>query len=174
VTFPATGGSHEPASRVVDPSVLPPFQTLIDAHAHDLHRFVVAQLGPHDGADCFQEALLAALRAYPGLRDATNLRGWLFTIAHRKVLDHHRSTVRRPVAVAALPEVAVGDRDGSGDAALWDAVVCLPEKQRGAVVLRYLLDLPYAEVGQILGCSESAARQNVRAALGALRQEVTR
>jgi DNA-directed RNA polymerase specialized sigma24 family protein len=51
-------------------------------------------------------------------------------------------------------------------------VAQLPEKQRGAVTLRFLGDLPYAEIGAVLGCSEAAARQNVRAGLAALRQEV--
>jgi DNA-directed RNA polymerase specialized sigma24 family protein len=50
----------------------------------------------------------------------------------------------------------------------------LPPKQRGAVALRYLADLPYLEIGAALGCSEAAARQNVRAGLAALRREVTR
>ena len=88
---------------------LPPFQQLLDAHGADLHRFCVAQAGPHQGADCFQEAVISALRAYPDLRDDRNLRGWLFTIAHRKVLDHHRATARRPVPVAALPERGADD-----------------------------------------------------------------
>ena len=74
----------------------------------------------------------------------------------------------------ALPETGLSDRDGSADGELWAAVRRLPEKQRGAVGLRYLLDLPYAEIGEILGCSEAAARQNVRAGLAALRQEVKR
>ena len=153
--------------------MLPPFQTLLDAHGTDVHRFVVAQVGPHDGADCFQEAILAALRAYPNLRDASNLRGWLFTIAHRKVLDHHRGTSRRASPVADPPERAAPPCDGA-DPALWGAVAALPEKQRASVTLRYLLDLPYAEIGSIVGCSEAAARQNVRAGLTALRTEVTR
>ncbi|HEY3435582.1 MAG TPA: sigma factor, partial [Solirubrobacterales bacterium] len=51
-----------------------------------------------DGAeDCFQETFLAALRAYPQLDDARNLRGWLLTIAHRKAIDFHRAKGRRPV-----------------------------------------------------------------------------
>lgn len=150
---------------------LPPFQQLLDAHGADLHRFCIAQAGPHHGADCFQEAVISALRAYPDLRDERNLRGWLFTIAHRKVLDHHRATVRRPVPVASLPErggtVPIVDGD------LWESVGRLPEKQRGAIALRYLGDLPYADIGVVLGCSEAAARQNVRAGLAALRQEVS-
>jgi RNA polymerase sigma factor (sigma-70 family) len=150
---------------------LPPFQQLLDAHGADLHRFCVAQAGPHQGSDCFQEAVLSALRAYPDLRDDRNLRGWLFTIAHRKVLDHHRATARRPVPVPEVPERGVPATSPDGD--LWEVVGRLPEKQRGAIALRYLGDLPYAEIGVVLGCSDAAARQNVRAGLAALRLEVS-
>jgi RNA polymerase sigma factor (sigma-70 family) len=153
---------------------LPPFHTLLDEHAADLHRFLVASVGPHDGADCFQETVISALRAYPDLRHADNLRGWLFTIAHRKVVDHARRVGRTAVPVADPPE-AVVDADDlrlDGDAALLAAVRELPPKQRTAVVQRYLLDRPYAEVAAVVGCSEDAARQNVRAGLQRLRQEL--
>jgi RNA polymerase sigma factor (sigma-70 family) len=151
---------------------LPPFQHLLDAHVADLHRFCLAQAGPDHGPDCFQETVISALRAYPDLRDGTNLRGWLFTIAHHKVIDHHRATNRRPVPVEEVPErgvAAVGHDDE-----LWAAVATLPDKQRGAIALRYLGDLPYAEIAVALDCSEAAARQNVRAGLASLRVEVTR
>jgi RNA polymerase sigma factor (sigma-70 family) len=150
---------------------LPPFQQLLDGHGADLHRFCVMQAGPHHGSDCFQDTVIAALRAYPELRDDRNLRGWLFTIAHRKVLDHHRATARRPRPVPDVPDGGTEDRPGA-DGDLWHAVGRLPDKQRGAIALRYLGDLPYAEIGVVLGCSEAAARQNVRAGLAALRQEV--
>jgi RNA polymerase sigma factor (sigma-70 family) len=159
----------------VDPTVtLPPFHTLLDEHAPDLHRFLVASVGPHDGADCFQETVISALRAYPDLRHADNLRGWLFTIAHRKVVDHARRVGRTAVPVAEPPEVVVDADDlrFDGDAALLAAVRELPPKQRTAVVQRYLLDRPYAEVAAVVGCSEDAARQNVRAGLQRLRQEL--
>jgi RNA polymerase sigma factor (sigma-70 family) len=155
---------------------LPPFQTLLDEHAADLRRFLVASVGPHDGADCFQETVIAALRAYPDLSHADNLRGWLFTIAHRKVVDHARRTKRHAVPVAEPPERPVVDPVGAIDALvdpeLWTAVRALPPKQRSAVVQRYLLDRPYAEVAAVIGCSEDAARQNVRTGLRRLRQEL--
>ena len=151
---------------------LPPFQHLLDVHGADLHGFCIAQAGPHHGPDCFQEAVISALRAYPDLRDDRNLRGWLFTIAHHKVLDHHRATGRRPMPVPDVPARAADDAPAIDDD-VWQAVGRLPEKQRGAVALRYLGDLPYADIGVVLGCSEAAARQNVRAGLAALRQEVT-
>jgi RNA polymerase sigma factor (sigma-70 family) len=151
---------------------LPPFQHLLDAHGADLHRFCVAQAGPHHGPDCFQEAVLSALRAYPDLRDGTSLRGWLFTIAHRKVIDHHRAATRRPTPVGDVPDRESDTTTTDGD--LWTAVAELPDKQRGAIALRFLGDLPYAEIAVALECSEAAARQNVRAGLASLRVEVTR
>jgi RNA polymerase sigma factor (sigma-70 family) len=151
---------------------LPPFQRLLDEHAADLHRFLVASVGPHDGADCFQETVISALRAYPSLGHADNLRGWLFTIAHRKVIDHARRRSRQAVPVAEPPEEAARDRDRLVDAELWAAVRALPPKQRTAVVQRHLLDRPYAEVAEVIGCSEAAARQSVRAVLPRLRQEL--
>jgi RNA polymerase sigma factor (sigma-70 family) len=151
---------------------LPPFQRLLDAHGADLHRFCIAQAGPDHGPDCFQETVIAALRAYPGLRDGSRLRGWLFTIAHRKVIDHHRATARRPVLVDHAPDAPTAPIDADGD--LWAAVARLPDKQRGAIALRFLGDLPYAEIAAALDCSEAAARQNVRAGLAGLRGEVSR
>jgi RNA polymerase sigma factor (sigma-70 family) len=148
---------------------LPPFQTLLDEHAGDLHRYLVANVGPHDGADLFQDTVIAALRAYPGLRSADNLRGWLFTIAHRKVIDLARAHARHADPVADPPEVAQVDPDGADDS-LWTAVAGLPVKQRSAVVQRYLLDRPYAEIAEVLGGTEAAARQNVRAGLQTLRR----
>lgn len=167
--------------------MLPPFQRLLDEHGAALHRFCLAQAGPDHGPDCFQEAVLAALRAYPGLRDATNLRAWLFTIAHHKVIDHHRRRrYDEPMTDVGARLDAGGRRDRAGAAGLvapeeataegqvWAAVALLPGKQRSAIALRYLADLPYAEIAAALDCSEAAARQNVRAGLARLRSEVTR
>ena len=48
---------------------------------------------------------------------------------------------------------------------LWAEVAGLPEKQRAALVLRYALDLRHREIGEVLGCSEAAARRNVHEGL---------
>jgi RNA polymerase sigma factor (sigma-70 family) len=169
---------------------LPPFQALLDAQGPPLRRFLVAAVGPHDAADCYQETVIAALRGYPSLRHDENLRGWLFTIAHRKVLDAARAGQRRPVPVGVLSDGSTGlpgiagvpaERSGDaveeplgGDGELWAAVRGLPAKQRAAVVLRHVAGWPYADVAEVVGCSEAAARQSVKAGLDRLRQEVTR
>jgi RNA polymerase sigma factor (sigma-70 family) len=152
---------------------LPPFQRLLDEHREDVHRFLVASAGPHEADDCFQETFIAALRAYPRLRDGSNLRAWLLTIAHRKAIDAHRARGRRPVPVAEPRETAVADSN-PGDPELWKRVRALPPKQRGAVVLRYVADLPHSDIARALHCSEDAARASLHAGLAKLRKESTR
>ena len=169
--------SHEPARPRVPSGVhLPPFQSLVDAHAVELHRFLVASVGRDHADDCLQEALLAALRAYPRLRHADNLRAWLYTIAHRKATDVIRGLSRRPppldldgVSAAAEPRV---EGPTTADEELWNAVRTLPAKQRAAIVHRFVLDADYRAIGKRMGISEEAARQNVSTALRRLRQEV--
>lgn len=149
---------------------LPPFQNLLDEHATDVLALLRGAVGRDGAEDCFQETFLAALRAYPTLEDGGNPRGWLFTIAHRKAVDHHRARGRRPVPVADVPEVAVSDPEPADP--IWDSVRRLPPKQRAAVTLRYACDLPHGEIAAALGCSPEAARRSLHEGLKRLRKEL--
>src|SRR5437764_2385981 len=116
----ATPPPHaEKICDVVRVMALPPFQALIDEHRVDIYRFLRASVGPDEADDCFQETFIAALRAYPRLRADSNLRGWLFTIAHRKALDSHRARGRRAVPVADLPERIGEPLVNGGEPELW-------------------------------------------------------
>jgi len=149
---------------------LPPFQRLIEDHGDDVLGYLRAAAGPSDAEDCFQETFLAALRAYPKLRDMSNLRGWLLTMAQRKAIDSHRARARRAVPVADVPERPAALPASEPEPALWRHVRRLPDKQRTAVFLRFAGDLDYAQIGAALGCSDAAARQNVRAGLATVRK----
>jgi RNA polymerase sigma factor (sigma-70 family) len=153
---------------------LPPFQALLEEHRTDVYRFCVATAGPGEADDCFQETWIAALRAYPRLRRADNLRSWLLRIAHNKAVDLHRSRARRAVPVESVPEQTVApatepvvDREPE----LWAAVRALPPKQRVAVFCRTVLGMPYSELAEVLDSSEDAARRNVFEGLNTLREE---
>lgn len=150
---------------------LPAFQTLLDLHGPDVHRFLVAHVGAVDADDCYQETWIAALRAYPRLAHAENLRGWVLTIASRKAIDCVRARRRAPVAVAAVPERAGAvEADGAAQDP-WVAVRALPGKQRTAIALRYALDADYALIAASMGISEDAARRNVHEGLKRLRRD---
>ena len=153
---------------------LPPFQTLLDAHGRDVHRFLAATVGRNDADDCYQETWLSALRAYPRLRDGSNLRSWIFTVAHHKAIDHVRARApssrwrsrrcpERAVAPVELPEEE-----------LWAEVRRLPPKQRTAIALRFVADAGYPEIAAVMGTSEEAARRNVHEGLKRLRMEYQR
>ena len=150
---------------------LPPFQALLDAHRADLYRFLVATAGASEADDAFQETWIAALRAYPSLRRADNLRAWLFRIAQNKSIDAHRARGRRAVPVAALPERPSAPPEG--DPERWERVRELPAKQRAAVFCRTVLGMPYEEVALLLESSEDAARRNVHEGLKRLKEELT-
>jgi RNA polymerase sigma factor (sigma-70 family) len=149
---------------------LPPFQSLLDEHAADVMGVLRGAVGRGDADDCFQETFLAALRAYPQLSDASNLRGWLLTIAHRKAIDHHRANGRRPLPVAEVAEIEVVDPEPDDE--IWAAVGKLPPKQRAAVALRYASDLPHVEIAAALGCSPEAARRSLHEGIKRLRKEL--
>ena len=150
----------------------------MDAHAVELHRFLIGSVGVERAEDCLQETLLSALRAYPRLAHGDNLRAWLYTIARRKATDSLRASARRPSgpSLAALmpsSEPSVPAHQVADDG-LWSEVRGLPAKQREAVVLRYVLDLDHRSIGERMGTTEEAARQNVSAGLRRLRKEMDR
>lgn len=153
---------------------LPPFESLIELHARGLLRFCVARLGADRGEDAFQETLLAALRAYPDLRDPAAAGGWLFAIADRKIIDAARAGARQPAGGDAIDEVAEPWHDSAPAGSLWNDVAELPAKQREAVALRYVADLSHGEIAAAMGISEAAARRNVHEGLKRLRGSVTR
>jgi RNA polymerase sigma factor (sigma-70 family) len=151
---------------------LPPFDEVVAEHGPVVMRVCRALLGA-DADDAWSETFLAALRAYPGLRPDSNVRGWLVTIAHHKAIDQLRRASRAPTPLGDLPDAAAegdGEPPLPADEALRAAVEALPPKQRAAVVYHYLADLPYAEVGEILGTSEAAARRSAADGVANLRR----
>jgi RNA polymerase sigma factor (sigma-70 family) len=167
---------------------LPPFQRFLDEQRELVWRYLVAQVGRAEAEDCFQETFAAALRAYPRLRAGSNLRAWVLTIAQHKALDAHRARGRRARLAAEVGESSAPaggpHRGRRGEAVspsaqelvlareepLWQAVGELPERQRSAVVLRYVADLPHREIAAAMDCSVEAARRSLHEGLTKLRK----
>ncbi len=163
---------------------VPPFHRFLEENRVAVYRFLLVTAGPQDADDCLQETFLSALRAYPRLKNGTNLRSWVLTIATRKAIDSRRSRRRRPLPVSDLSSLGVfraaaGDRsqaspgpedaiDGS-EGGLWGQVRSLPARQRAALVHRFVLDLPYSQIAEVMGGSEQTARANVHQAMKKLR-----
>jgi RNA polymerase sigma factor (sigma-70 family) len=158
----------------------PPFQHLLDEHGDTVLRVLVVLLGREDAADAWQDTFTKAWIAYPDLTDAANLRGWLLTIARNVAADAGRARRRASRLIDARTEPpdlldagSIGGDDGY-DAELWQRVGALPDKQRRAVVYRYVADLAYADIALLLDCSPDAARRSAYEGVRRLRTEVRR
>jgi RNA polymerase sigma factor (sigma-70 family) len=150
-----------------------PFDAVVAEHGPMVMRICRALVGPVEADDAWSETFLAALRAYPDLRPGSNVAGWLATIAHHKGIDQLRARARRPEPAGDLIDRPAGTAPGPepADSELHGALAGLPDKQRSAVVYRYLADLPYAEIGALLECSQAAARRNASDGIARLRRE---
>jgi RNA polymerase sigma factor (sigma-70 family) len=143
-------------------SDLPAFRDFLEANRATVYRFLMVAVGSQDADDAFQETFLAALRAYPRVREPDKLDRWVLAIASRTAIDHHRAVGRRPTPTDTPPERSVHDSaPADRDDPLWRAVRALPPRQRVAVVHRHVLDRPYREIAEIMACSEATARANV-------------
>jgi RNA polymerase sigma-70 factor, ECF subfamily len=151
---------------------------LIEQHYAALYRYAFAMLRSKQAAedavqDAFERAL-TALGRYPEERiRAMLLRAWLYRITLNVVRNRLRRN--REVAVGGDPDTLLGvPRAGFGERRedIMDVLAVLgrlPERQRVALTLRYLQDLPYAEVCAVTGWPESTAKTLVRRGLARLR-----
>ena len=155
---------------------------LVEWHHAELYRYALALLRDASVAeDIVQgtfERALAALGKYPEERiRALHLRPWLYRIALNVVRNTWRDR-RREVPVAQTPEKTDGRLDtglgfasGSDREAWMDALEALwrlSERQRVAVALRYLEDLPYARISEATGWPENTCRTLVRRGIARL------
>jgi RNA polymerase sigma factor (sigma-70 family) len=149
---------------------LPPFEVFLDANGPTVYRFLRAAVGSSEADDVYQETFLAALRAYPRVRERDKLDRWILAIASRKAIDHHRGVGRRPVPTEDVPDRAVHGEPPLDDDDLWRAVKALPPRQRVAVVHRHVLDRGYDEIAELMACSTETARANVYQGMKRLRE----
>lgn len=149
----------------------------------DLKRPVVAYVrlrGAADPDDVTSEVFLSVFRDLDRFAgDEDDFRAWVFTIAHRRVLDTWRKRYRRPVTepLPAQWEPTGGDAEEDALAALGDreveAVLArLTPEQRDVVLLHVVADLPLAEVAAVMGRSVGAVKSLQHRALGALRRSL--
>jgi RNA polymerase sigma factor (sigma-70 family) len=124
-------------------------------------------VGPGDPAeDVAAEALARTFVHWRRVRELPYLEGWVLRVAANVALDSVRRR-RAPVALTASgPDVADGVVDRMFVTA---AVGALSRRQREVVVLRYVADLPEAEVAVLLGVGVETVKEHAQRAMRALR-----
>jgi len=145
--------------------------TRFEEHRGRLRAVAYRMLGSLDEADdAVQEAWIRCSAA--GADEVANLGGWLTTIVTRVCLNVLRARAARPETLAGprVPDPVLSPADGptpEQEALLADSVGLallvvldtLPPAERVAFVLHDVFDLPFGEIGPMVGRSTDAARQ---------------
>lgn len=139
---------------------------LYEAEFDDLYRFCLARCGDRSVAeDVAAETFCDAATHFVSRPDEPLGRGWLYTVARRRLVDHWRRTERHRRRIQRLIELgdtrsrAVDSDDllnHDGEAVL-TALQSLPPRQRVAIALRYLDDHSVAEVATAMEIDYRAA-----------------
>ena len=124
--------------------------------------------------DIAQEAMIRANQKWSTISRYEKPGTWVRRVTINLALSKLRrgTTQLRKIALlsAGAPDVAWQPQGFDDD--LTDAITSLPKKQRAAVVLHYLEDLPVAEIANILECSPSTAKVHLHRGRQALAEKL--
>jgi RNA polymerase sigma factor (sigma-70 family) len=158
----------------------PPFEDLYREYLGRIYAYVRAQVGAAaDAEDITAQVFMNAYQAYARFEARnTTPSAWLFRIARNATLDHFRAHGRRERLRRSVEHQPVAEEDPAAQAeeriqyqALLAHVAKLSERQRDVITLRHS-GLSFDEVGNLMRCSEDAAKMLYHRALKALRESV--
>ena len=152
-------------------------------HAPAVLGYLRARRAP-DPEDVLGEVFLQLARDLPRFEgDAGAFRAWVFTVAHRRLLDDFRKRRRRPQAEGghALDELdaGVGDAEEEALASLREQQIAkiiarLSPDQQSVVLLRVVADLTIDQVARVMGKRPGAVKALQRRGLAALKREMSK
>jgi RNA polymerase sigma-70 factor (ECF subfamily) len=147
------------------------FAGVVNEHWTAVYRLLYCLAGnAHDAEDLAQETFLRALRNLGSFTPGSNMRSWLLRIATNAFYDVQRQRKRRRTESLAeeLPDRSTPVGRGLEVAEQADlvrlAMQHLSETTRTVFHLRATEDLPFREIGSLLGLSEEAARWHMHQA----------
>jgi RNA polymerase sigma-70 factor (ECF subfamily) len=148
------------------------YRELVGRFGPRLRYFLRKLVGRVDRADDLaQEVWIDVLRQLPRLKDAGAFSTWLYRIAHGKAMLEGRRNGRAP---ATIPDVEwIADKEEAGfsadDAArIHAALDRLEPPHREVLVLRFLEEMSYDEIGEIVDCPVGTVRSRIHYAKVAL------
>ncbi|MFQ5524515.1 MAG: RNA polymerase sigma factor [Acidimicrobiia bacterium] len=149
------------------------FAVIFERHYRDIHRFVVAAVGPSDGPDLAAEVFLRAFATRHRYRlTYPSARPWLWGIASNLIRGYYRSRARRErahrrvlVSLESEPDPSDETLDRVAAEAerplLASAMTQLRSQDAEVLVLFAVGGLSYAEIAEVLGIAEGTVRSRL-------------
>lgn len=142
------------------------FGGIYQLYVQPIFRYLYSRIGSlQEAEDATAQTFLAALEALDRYHHQGHLAAWLFAIARRKAMDHFRAIKQQvplenaqdiPVETDLVQQVIQTERI----AALAQLVNSLPEDEHELIRLRFISELRFSEIAQILNLSEGAVKKS--------------
>ncbi len=140
------------------------FDDFFRSHHRSLFGVALAMVGDVEAArDVTQEAMLRAFRDWHRVATLDRADMWVRRVAVNLAIDVRRRRARdvREAHRHREPEAVSASTTPAEAADLWEAVRALPERQRAAVVLRYVEDLSIADIAAVLDVTDGTVKASL-------------
>ncbi|MCC6231767.1 MAG: sigma-70 family RNA polymerase sigma factor [Verrucomicrobiales bacterium] len=167
------------------------FESLVTKYRQPIFHFIYRTLlDPDETEDLAQAVFVQAWKAAPRYQVRSRFSTWLFTIARNLCLNELRRRGRHPTESLDAPVEGTDsprehdhlDTRTKGvedsvlthelEAKVGEAVADLPEAQRTALLLFKDQELPYEEIGRVMGVSVSATKSLIHRARETLKRRL--
>ncbi len=154
------------------------FGRLYDHYLQPVYRYLYSRLGnAHEAEDVTSLTFMAAYEALPKYREQGQFTAWLFRIARSKMNDHFRKN-RHEVELEAVEQISAGD-DVSGAFIqneeihkLRSVIKNLNPEEQDLIRLRYVAELTFVEIADLLGKREDAVKKTLYRLLARLKSQM--
>lgn len=158
------------------------YEELVRRYQGIAHRTAVLIAGAAEADDAAQTAFVKAYYALGRFRAGAPFRPWILRIVANEARNRRKASGRRTalevrLATAAPSADAAPSPEGAAVAreareAVLAALRELPERDRGVVACRYLLDLSEAETAEVLGVAKGTVKSRLSRAFVRLRERL--
>ena len=154
------------------------FGRLYDRFVQRIYRYVYSRVGnAHEAEDITSQTFIAAYESLRRYRERGQFLAWLFRVARSKINDHFRRS-RREVGLDAAERIVEAD-DALGALIQNEELIRLRslikkinDDERELIRLRYVADLSFVEIAELLGKREDAVKKSVYRLLGRLKGQM--
>jgi len=154
------------------------FGRLYDRYVQPIYRYVYSRVGSsHEAEDITSQTFMAAYESLTRYREQGQFSAWLFRIARSKMNDHFRRSRREFVLEAAGEILEREDALGALIRAeelsrIRSIIKGLNNEEQELIRLRYVADLSFVEIADLLGKREDAVKKSVYRLLARLKSQM--
>ncbi len=167
----------ERVAIIVDPRL--EFDAACEECFAPVRRYVLSRVrDPEAAQDLLGDIFERALRNWHTFEHRSTPRAWILGIARHVIADYRRQVSSRLVSIEVLaPEELLPDAESPEDTVrkkyemelMRQTIAELDEREQDLLALRYVAELPFREIGAVLGIQEGAVRVRLHRVIGRLR-----